>query len=498
MRTIKFLIIAFCLFVMDSSIYTVNPCIQTYEMLDAIRVKKRTQLFHYLERIKEKANAIRDDTLMHEFFKVKNSYFKLRKAGSVPQELIGAIEKLKQTVQYHYLHHYLVFYDILCIDTSGNIFYTIRKQADYHKNVFTGELVNTPFSRHLQTDPHVSYIDYQYYDISGEPSAFFIEPVIDSSGLIGWFVLQCAINKINSLFTIDDQLGITGEVFLVNRDHYMLTDSRFNASSTILKQKLSGENISSKFMEQRGHKAVVDYRGRRVLSSFEVCSFLGSEWLLIAKIDEDEIYTSFYKRNKQRGYSFIQQALSETKNTSCRSLISLDKKLIEVDMDEFRRARSEEILFTHGVSTCTAVLATLPGKFSYLSHISPYDKIYDKSHTDLLGHMLKQIANFEILQCEKQKLEFVVVAPHMATLKNIVDILVQQDYFLSQIIVMSQPAAQYANVYNDYTSNKTIIRWKMHDRASQQSTLIHDVASASSLGDHFRRKILTLSRQKTM
>ena len=110
-----------------------------------------------------------------------------------------------------------------------------------------------------------------------------IEPLIENGKTLGWIVMQCSINKINSIFTNNNSLGTTGELVLVNKDHYLLTNSKFRAEPTILRQQLPHENIESKFKEGQGHKLVTDYRGKKVLSSFEVFEFLGSKWLIIAR-----------------------------------------------------------------------------------------------------------------------------------------------------------------------------------------------------------------------
>ncbi|MCP4575955.1 MAG: hypothetical protein GY846_06700 [Deltaproteobacteria bacterium] len=170
----------------------------------------------------------------------------------------------------------------LFIDGDGDIFHTIRRQGDYHKNIFEGELAITTLARQLTNHPDETFVDYEYYSVSDEPSAFFVEPVLKDGCLEGWFVLQCAINKINNMFTQEKGLGATGEVFLVNRHQYMLTESRFSKETSILNRHLSSENIETKFRERSGRKMVTDYRGVRAFTSFEVCHIGASEWLLIA------------------------------------------------------------------------------------------------------------------------------------------------------------------------------------------------------------------------
>lgn len=435
---------------------------EAFQRLDNIRKDKKRQLFDYLEKISKNAEAIKTDSVMLEFFHLKNSYYQLQKTTAPPESLIHQIGELKKNIREHYLRHYLSFYDILFVEKGGDIFYTIRQQSDYHKNIFQGELAKTALAQQLKENPPKTFVDYQYYAVSGEPSAFLVMPVLKEENLEGWFVFQCAINKINNMFTQETGLGETGEVFLVNKRHYMLTDSRFFGDSSILKRHLSRENIAAKFREKSGHKIVVDYRGFRVLSSFEVCRFANSEWLLIAKIDEDEIITEQYKKKRDEIRNSIIGAFREESSEDCGKMkASADRKLIEVDIDEFRKVQNNELIGTYGVSTCTAVIVSFPGKFSYMSHISNLDRIYGGHTTDLIGHILKRIKTFDLYKYERRKLKVTVIANHLETIMNTIDMLVDEGIFLSQIKFMHNGNAQYANLLHDNVNNKTSAYWLM-------------------------------------
>ncbi len=434
----------------------------TYKLLENVVANKKRQLKEYLEIAKTNARQIKDDPLMNEFFSMKRNYYYTSLSMEVPEDLIKEIEQLKQSIQKHYINNYITFYDILFVDEQGAIFYTIRKQNDYKKNIFKGSLQNTALSKKMLENPKESFVDFQFYEISGEPSAFFIEPVKNSEGTKGWFIMQFAINKINHLFSIQKELGASGEVFLVNKSHQMLTDSRFSPESTILKQQLSEENISNKFEEGSGRKSVIDYLGRRSFSAFETFEFFGSEWLIIAKISEAEVITDYYKNQKEYLRVSMQKALQIANSASC-TFPAIDDKYIEVDIDEFRRARKNENLYTHGVSECTAFIVALPGKFSYMAHISPYDKIYGENKTDLTGQLLRRIHYLEIIQAEKHALKFIITATHFNTIDNIINILLEEGYFLNQIKFIQNTDARYANVLFVHNTGEAIVNWKMEN-----------------------------------
>jgi hypothetical protein len=284
--------------------------------------------------------------------------------------------------------------------------------------------------------------------------------VQDEKGFYGWIVLQFAVTKINYLFSHEQDIGSSGEMFLANHDHYMLTDSRFHAESTILKEHLPDENIASKFAAGKGHKEVVDYRGKRVVSSFETFDFLGSRWLIIAKMDEAEIFTEYCRRNPEK----LRQALGRLRRPPERGTGKFDSEAGEdVDMDEFRRTDQPRPLSTRGVSTCAAFVLKFPGRFTYLAHISTYDKAYNENKTDLIGHILKKVEYLEIAESGKQNLAFCIISPSSAAFFNMVCRLMEHGYFLSQIKIMHNPDAARADIISVDQGSEVLVNWKMKD-----------------------------------
>ena len=114
-------------------------------MLEEVLNERKNDLVDYLTEISKKALSVREDKLM---------------TGPVVKE----IEKMKLNIQNYYLMNYQQFYDILFIDRQGEIFFTMKKQADYHKNIFQGNLSETALSVKLKNYPKESFVDFQFYD----------------------------------------------------------------------------------------------------------------------------------------------------------------------------------------------------------------------------------------------------------------------------------------------------------------------------------------------
>ncbi len=224
------------------------------------------------------------------------------------------------------------------VNTDGSIFYTLRKESDTNININNNSVSLGILEEAIKNRPdHEVFIDYYEYTPSSEPAAFFIEPIKKQGVLKGWIVLQCTINNFNSIFSATDDLGQTGETFLVNKNGVMLTESFFKGQSTILKTHLADRNIKVKFAERKGHRVVTDYRGATALSSFEVFEYLGTSWLVVAKIDKDEITTDHYKQHHKYYEKMLLKHLRNlqpmpTSNTKDHHPPA---GALRVDMDEF-------------------------------------------------------------------------------------------------------------------------------------------------------------------
>jgi hypothetical protein len=164
-------------------------------------------------------------------------------------------------------------------------------------------------------------------------------------------------------------------------------------------------------------------------------------------------------------------------------------------MDEFIKADNSERLHTFGVSTCTAFLAAYPGKFAYLAHISPRDKVYGSDGTNLLGQMVKKIKSFDIYRCERRRVIFVLTATHLDSLFATVDKLIEEGFLLSQIRVMYNPRAASAAMSYDYLKDNLHVVWRFE--GSSNNKTLHIMEDASNIGE-IVREVMDREEAETM
>ena len=337
----------------------------------------------------------------------------------------------------------------------------------------------TKLANQLNNKPDNDFVEYEHYFPSNEPAAFFVVAVKHDNELLGWFILQCAINKINTFLTDYKNLGRTGEVYLINKENLMLSESRFIEDTTVLRLKIDTIAVKEALSTGSGNRIIKDYRGVTVYSSFEQFKVFNRTWIIIAEMDENEVITGHYTKYKnyylKRIYRYLSDNHREEKGTSARS-VKLTRK---VDMNEFDKAVAGEVLVTKGVGPCTAVVISYSGKFAYLAHISPLDNIYinnplsriilkDKS-TDFLYDLLKRIKHYDIYPYELRNLSFYIIAAHNKSLRSIIEQLLSHDVDIAQIKFIFNPQVDSVNVMFDLNDNVPVVEWLTGGRGGAES-----------------------------
>lgn len=447
--------------------------------LRATRNQRKAQVIAYFDAARRLAESIVDDDLMMAAFEV------LRKRGVPPDA------QTDLALDVHFVNEYGEFYDILFVDRNGSVFHSMRREADYGSSLFEGSLANTDVAQRLPGADKLTFVDYESYPPSDEPAAFFVVPVYGAdvsttaNGLLGWFVLQCPLNKLNSILSDRRGLGRSGEVYLVNTAQRMVTESRFRRDPADLQLKVDTVAVATALESGAGEQVIQDYRGVQVLSSFERFELLGATWVIVAEIDEAEAITEYYKQHRD---VYLPRLTDTPVNAPPKPIEAADQAEMfkRVDTNEFARAEAGAVLRTSGVSTCTAITAVLPGRFGYLAHIGPSDRIYGKpdfGHNDCLGEMLHRLQYYDVYPHELPKVEFTIVAVHRESYVAAIDRLLGLGVELSQIRFAYQPRAQYANLVLAPDDSTVLIEWVLLGDQVLRTT----VASVENLGSVVKR-----------
>lgn len=234
--------------------------------------------------------------------------------------------------QYHpairqYLEEF-EYYDIFLVDaSSGDIIYSVFKEADYTTNLKDGPYAKTGIgdvfraASNLSKD-EVAIVDFKPYSPSYEAAASFIaSPIFENGERTGVLIFQMPIGRINTIMTSASKwkevgLGASGETYLIGNDFKARSMSRFliedkkgfidlmkqvgTDSNTLAAMDAKGTNIGLQKIETLGTKAALsgktgfeifpDYRNINVLSAYTPIKIPGLSWVLMSEIDEDEAF----------------------------------------------------------------------------------------------------------------------------------------------------------------------------------------------------------------
>ncbi len=154
---------------------------------------------------------------------------------------------------------------------------------------------NRSNSKNFMEGKKGSYFSDIYFSPDDKRTAFaFTVPVLDedTKKFLGAIVIKATMDEMNTVIENRTGLGKTGEIYLVNKEGYMITPSRFK-KDVFLKQKVNRNLIKDTSLEKgtRGVRHSVpatypDYRGVRVLGVRSSIQHTG--WELRAEIDERE------------------------------------------------------------------------------------------------------------------------------------------------------------------------------------------------------------------
>ena len=232
----------------------------------------------------------------------------------------------------------LDYYDIFLIDhNSGDIVYSVYKEADFATNLDTGPYRFSGLARAFDAarkNPQlgsVTLIDFSHYEPSyNKPAAFMATPVFDGNTLKGVVAAQLNIDDINAFMTSSgnwelEGMGASGEVYLVGEDARLRTSSRFliedkpsyiqalrnaavpsaqvklieNTGVAILNQPVKSLASEKALRGTSGTEIVKDYRNVDVLSAYGPIEIGGMRWAILAEKDVAEAMAPLYDmRNK--------------------------------------------------------------------------------------------------------------------------------------------------------------------------------------------------------
>lgn len=219
------------------------------------------------------------------------------------------------------------YYDLFLIDNEGNVVYSVFKESDFATSLRLGPYARSSLAEayreaQKQNSGYIAIADFTFYSPSyGAPAAFMATPLYDGTDLVGVLAIQVPIDEVNDVMTDSGQwqesgLGETGETFLVGSDQTLRSDSRtliespnvyiealreLNMSeaeiaqisamqTSVLNQTATSDAVKKALEGESSEASVTNYLGDKVISAYAPLDIRGVDWVLIAEINEDEIF----------------------------------------------------------------------------------------------------------------------------------------------------------------------------------------------------------------
>ncbi len=263
---------------------------RTFDQLTSIRVVKKNRIEDFF------SDRFRDISLFSKTNELKKMTISIDKRlyRRSSHKLFISPHEYDQFLNL-YVKAYGYYDKFIITDTLNNIIFTSGTTND---SLHFGKLLNSEYSCiRIINDSSAKKKNTVFLDFKKDPfnqnnpSYYLSTPIQDNSkhitGYISLLVSTKAINNIMLENSSENGLGETGESYLVGRDFYMRSDSRFIPKS-LMKQVVKTTASMNALKGKQGIEIINDYRNIPVLSSYSKLNVRGINWVIIAEIDLKE------------------------------------------------------------------------------------------------------------------------------------------------------------------------------------------------------------------
>ena len=265
------------------------------DQLISLREDRKAQLQDFFKSLKLNIEMLSDHRLLKD---ILSEYIAAYDNGGFEGEKFKEIDK-----RYHkrcaWISEKYGYEDMLLVNNDGDVLITVKKREDWGTNLINGIYSDTNLAECFKNSKKGTHIvDFKQYPPLGRPAAFIGAPMIrreerrgfKAEEKIGVLMVQIPVDQINKVMMRKEGLGNTGETFLIGKDLFMRSDSRFFNESSILKIKAKSAAVREAIEGISGYKKnVIDYRGKSVSVAYAPAEIEGFDWAVIAEKDRKEI-----------------------------------------------------------------------------------------------------------------------------------------------------------------------------------------------------------------
>ena len=160
-------------------------------------------------------------------------FLKFLKLNNADEKYIESLNEVNKELR-SYLHGH--FYEIFILDKNGKIVASSDERHIGQNKYDDDYFLNAKEETHLKD---------AYYSKTTEKNSLAVSTPIfnEVENLLGVFVVRIETKELNKITEDRTGLSSTGEIYLINKDSYMITPSRFlPEENTFLKTKVNRNN----------------------------------------------------------------------------------------------------------------------------------------------------------------------------------------------------------------------------------------------------------------
>jgi len=263
-----------------------------YNNLTAVLASRTDHIETYLEMLKTSVGQLSRSITLMDFLKISD------KEGAGRNEAFrAAMIRLARTKEAN-----PAIAEFLLMDERGLVV-----ASSNERNIGQDKSADAYF---LGGQKEIYIKDVYFSEDYKEPLMAVSAPILDSQTgvFIGVLTARVRLNDLNSIVANRTGMGKTGEIYIVNKNGYMITPSIFTKDA-VLNQGVDTKNVRhARLHKERAHVlsedesvgVYLDYRGVPDLGAHEYIPQM--QWSVIAEIDEKE---AFQPLNKIRLLFFI-------------------------------------------------------------------------------------------------------------------------------------------------------------------------------------------------
>jgi len=195
------------------------------------------------------------------------------------------------------------YYDLLLIDTAGNVVFSIQHESDFGSNLNTG-----PYRDSALADAHreaIALLGMQitqaqpYAPSAGKPAIFIVAPVFKADKVTGTLALQMDLDKLTAVTSDTTGLGNTGETVLAQLDggEALYVGALRHVPDAAFRYRVALDKLANPMMSALagGHDKGIssDYANVEMIGAWRYLPAL--RWGMVVKMDTAEAFAPLYR-----------------------------------------------------------------------------------------------------------------------------------------------------------------------------------------------------------